>query len=168
MNDGTRLEQDLAYLQGLVDVYGGDETRWPLAQRARFASFVAEVPEARAMVAEARALDAMIGQASRSDTASAKAIAARAVRSVQAHSARTDAIAPERHANVVRWPRPSLRIEAWAAAAVMVAALAFGLFAGQSGWIDPALETLAVLEPQSPASDALFGDNAPYFDEDVI
>ncbi len=44
----------------LVEAYGGDPRRWPAAERARAAELLAGSPEARALLAEAGALDRLL------------------------------------------------------------------------------------------------------------
>ena len=51
---------ELAALQSLLDSHGGDPGRWPAAVRQRFAALIASDGAARTLVAEARALDAVL------------------------------------------------------------------------------------------------------------
>ena len=44
----------------LLDAYGADFRRWPAEARARAAAFAAQDPEAAALIAEARTLDAAL------------------------------------------------------------------------------------------------------------
>ena len=44
----------------LVDAYGGDPSRWPAAERGPAAGLLAGSPEARALLAEAGALDRLL------------------------------------------------------------------------------------------------------------
>ena len=51
-------------LGSLVDAYGGDPARWPLAERAAALSLLETSAAARAAADGARALDALLGEAS--------------------------------------------------------------------------------------------------------
>jgi hypothetical protein len=53
----------LAEFERLLDVYGGDRTRWPADARAAAAQLVARDVKAQDLLAEAEALDRLLGRA---------------------------------------------------------------------------------------------------------
>lgn len=63
MTSNDHDEAPLAELARLLDAWGGDPARWPPHVRQRMTMLAASGPEARALVAEARALDHLIEQA---------------------------------------------------------------------------------------------------------
>lgn len=53
---------ELLELERVLDVYGADESRWPVAAHMRLRPLLSANPQARAMAAEARALDQALDQ----------------------------------------------------------------------------------------------------------
>lgn len=75
----------------LIQTYGADTTRWPAADRDATLAAIAADPALQAMLAEARALDLMLGEWARRTPASA--------------GAHGDAVAARILRPVPRWPR---------------------------------------------------------------
>lgn len=139
-------------LQRLLDVYGADRSRWPARERLRYVPLLAESAEARRLMAEARALDALLDEAPAPDNADLEALAARImVAAGAAPEARGSTVTAFRpRGQVTRVPRSEGRF-GWAAAALLAASLILGVFAGTAGLVDEPMSALADLG--SPASD---------------
>ena len=63
MTNTSNNGMTLADFERLLDVYGGDRTRWPAEARAAAAQLVARDAKARRMLAEAEALDRVLERA---------------------------------------------------------------------------------------------------------
>jgi transposase-like protein len=63
MTSKTNSSMSLADFERLLDVYGGDRTRWPAEQRAAAAQLVARDGGARRLLAEAEGLDRVLERA---------------------------------------------------------------------------------------------------------
>jgi hypothetical protein len=63
MTNMSNTNMTLAEFAGLLDVYGGDRSRWPAEARAAAAHLVARDEEARRLLAEAVALDRVLERA---------------------------------------------------------------------------------------------------------
>lgn len=135
-------------LQGILDVYGADASRWPQAQRARLAPLMATDASARAAINEAAALDTLLDSAPRVGVDRERALAARIMAAADAVG--IDQAAPTR--NVLDFQRRRVLPAAtgWralanpAASALLAASLMLGIFAGFSGQFTPAVDALAV------------------------
>lgn len=73
----------------LADLYGGDVGRWPGEARARALTLLSHSAEARAILEEARAIDALLDRASEPEVSDE-----RAERVLASLSARMDSLAP--------------------------------------------------------------------------
>lgn len=60
MNSRSKIAMSLADFEHLLEVYGADRTRWPIATRASAAACLASSPAARKLHSEAKALDAVL------------------------------------------------------------------------------------------------------------
>lgn len=63
MTNMSNTNMTLAEFAGLLDVYGGDRSRWPAEARAAAAHLVARDEEARRLLAEAETLDRVLRRA---------------------------------------------------------------------------------------------------------
>lgn len=141
MNMATKTE--LERLDDVLAAYGGDRTRWPAPLRLELSQLLANSPEARAMLEEAQALDALLDMAPAVPGARMAALTDRIV----AQAARTPRVAtssvPVSPVPVAR-PKPA---SAWKRHATGLSALAAsliaGVFAGQNGTVAPAVADLA-------------------------
>jgi hypothetical protein len=128
MTSDKRLAE-LTELEGVLDTFGGDPARWPSGKRGRMMSFTATDSDARRLLREAEALDAVLTRAAGppvgNTTDLAERIAAAAFASAQAgsadagtgrvHGAAEDHGAADGKAGVViAWPRSASRIGAHA------------------------------------------------------
>jgi hypothetical protein len=123
MKSDTRLA-DLTELESVLDTFGGDPERWPASKRERMMGFAASDKEARRLLREAEALDAVLTRAAGPPVGNtarlAERIAAAAARSAQGGSADAGADRLHRGAEdhaaaggkagvVIAWPRPGSR-----------------------------------------------------------
>lgn len=142
---------DIAALRRLLDTYGGDASRWPQAEARRVAPLLARDGPARALLAEARALDKILARAPITQPERRQRLADRiaAAANVETDTATmrrgpnvldlTRASGPARRAPIVR------RAGQWQAAALLAASLLVGVFAGVSGIVGPAFDDVAAL-----------------------
>lgn len=79
MTNMNNTTMTLADLEALLDVYGGDRTRWPADARAAVAQLAARDAKAVRMLAEAEALDRVLERAPLPSLASEAALADRIV-----------------------------------------------------------------------------------------
>ena len=130
-------------LEALLEAYGADTSRWPQQAQARAGILLASGAQASRLMAEAKALDALLSHAPRLAPERQDALAARIV--AQALSGASQAAsreaAPQKSGIVIPWPgaarerspmpawKPSRR-PAWSAAALLAASLCFGVFVG--------------------------------------
>lgn len=161
----------------LLDVYGGDRTRWPAEARAAAAQLVARDANARRVLAEAEALDRVLERAPLPGLAVEAALAERIVAAAQ-RSPRIVKIATGQSSVVslpegrTRLPRHAGPWKLWfargdvRAAGVLAAALIVGVFIGVSNVPQSVVPALADL----PAADrgAYSLAQVEPFDEDVL
>jgi hypothetical protein len=83
MTNMSNTSMTLADLERLLDVYGGDRTRWPADSRAGAAQLAARDAKAGRLLAEAEALDRVLGRAPLPALASEGALADRIVAAAQ-------------------------------------------------------------------------------------
>lgn len=144
--------QELAGLKRLVDAYGADQARWPAADRNRFARLLAEEPEARTVLAQARALDRLLDAAAAEVAPRTTALADRIVAAALAETAGARSNETPR-GRVVPLPArgPHTRITTARAgrgtmmptAALLAACLVAGLYLGGVINLDPVLQNVA-------------------------
>jgi hypothetical protein len=164
----------LTELELLLDVYGGDRTRWPADARAAAAQLAARDANAGQLLAEAEALDRVLERAPSPALASEAALADRIVAAAQrsprmvriaaaepaSEPAGTVAASPARRGQV----RGLLRTEA-RAAGLLAAALVFGVVIGVSSLPQRIVPVLAGL---AHAVDQYNLAQVDPFDEDVL
>ncbi len=137
----------LPEFEHLLDVFGGDRTRWPLGVRASAAALLASDSVARQLLAEAVALDAVLAEGDcdgQADTARLNALASRIMTAAAAtpRMAMVNA-APVSVRNVELIANRSSRDSLWRAATMLAASLVLGVFVGQSQLGADALPKLA-------------------------
>jgi hypothetical protein len=146
----------LTEFERLLEVYGSDRTRWPVAARASAGQLVARVPSARRLLAETEALDRVLERAPMTSLAREAALAERIVAAARRSPrmvAKSAGAAPPSGsvvASEVRQPR-------WlgGAAGALAASLVVGVLIGLSSLsqsVLPALEQMtgvALSPPQS-------------------
>ncbi len=139
-------------LASLLDTYGADTTRWPRHAQARAGVLLASDARAGRLLAEAKALDALLGHApvppQERRVALADRIVAQAVGAVPQDKARR---APS-SGIVIPWPGASReraapvwqsrRRPAWSAAALLAASLVVGVFVGTQDLAPSAVNSL--------------------------
>ncbi len=121
-------ERELAEFRELLDRYGSRPEHWPADGRAEMLRLCAEDPQARALLAEAEALDALLRE-----TAVPPAAPDLAARLLQrAAGATENAGAPVTPPPAANDNRPVMR---WLAAGWLAASLLIGIWLGLSGRI---------------------------------
>ena len=150
----------LTEFERLLEIYGSDRTRWPVAARASAGQLVTRLPAARRLLAEAEALDRVLERAPMTSLAREAALAERIVAAARrsprmvATSAATRPPAGEGELpNQPRWwltPRTAFG----GAAGALAASLVLGVLIGLSGLpqsVLPALEQMTgiALSPSS-------------------
>ena len=152
----------IAEFERLLDVYGADRTRWPLAARANAAMRLAVDGKARALFAEAEALDAVLLRAPEPEITEVTALANRIVAAAAgAPQMVTSTGAVAATAAVSRASLPARDRTPMRAAALLAASLMIGVFVGQSQWganAVPALEQLTGITLQGSAEHIALAD----------
>ena len=118
----------------LLDIYGAERTRWPLAARASAAMRLASDGNARRLLAEADALDSVLDAAPEAASADVAAVASRIMAAVH-ESVQPAAISARLAPSVVRTgmePRAVRNTNLWRAASLLAASLIVGIFVGGS------------------------------------
>lgn len=165
----------------LLDAYGADKKRWPEDARTEAEALIARDPAARRLLAEAQALDNVLG-AGGAEPALDHQLAARIVAAALANEHSNSRAAPGPgldSANVVplrrstgRPAQPITRRSNWQAAGLMAASLLAGLYLGGSGGMMPVIERIAEVTGLSLEADpviALIGQEAgSQADEDFL
>lgn len=177
MTNTSNTSMTLADFERLLDVYGGDRTRWPAEARAAAAQLVARDAKARRTLAEAESLDRVLERAPLPSLAVEAALAERIVAAAQrsprivktARGQSPVVSLPEGQA--VPLPRAAsrklglLRGEV-RAAAVLAASLMVGIFIGISNVPQSVVPALADLAGTDRGAYSL-AQVEPY-DEDVL
>lgn len=177
MTNTSNTSMTLADFERLLDVYGGDRTRWPAEARAAAAQLVARDAKARRTLAEAESLDRVLERAPLPSLAVEAALAERIVaaaqrspRIVKTASGKSPVVSlPDDRA--VPPPRIAsrklglLRGEV-RAAAVLAASLMVGIFIGISNVPQSVVPALADLAGTDRGAYSL-AQVEPY-DEDVL
>jgi hypothetical protein len=174
MTSMSNTGMTLAELERLLDVYGGDRTRWPADARAAAAQLAARDANAGQLLAEAEALDRVMERAPSPALASEAALADRIVAAAQ-RSPRMVRIAAAERASGPGDAAPAspsrrgqvrglLRAEA-RAAGLLAAALLFGVVVGVSNLPQRIVPVLAGL---ANAVDQYNLAQVDPFDEDVL
>lgn len=131
-------------LQGLLETYGADRARWPQAARTRTEAVLGSDRQAARMLAEAKALDALLAHAPLPAPGRRAALADRIVaeaRSITPEIAGSD-VAGRPSGIVIPWPGTARRTPhasaaaaivhaaPWRAVGLLAASLALGVFIG--------------------------------------
>ncbi len=162
MPNRTSQTMMLPDFEHLLDVFGADRTRWPLSARAGAAALVAVNADARRMLAEAAALDAVLAQGSEQQHLAGDAPTAALAARIVAAAASTPRIvastpaaimapapAPKRSQGAVRASShraaAQFGTDTWRGAALLAASLMIGVFVGQSQFGAQTLPQLAAL-----------------------
>ena len=177
MTNMSNTGMTLADFERLLDVYGGDRTRWPAEARAAAAQLVARDAKARRMLAEAEVLDRVLERAPLPSLAVEAALAERIVTAAQ-RSPRIVKIATGQ-SSVVSLPAgralPPSRPASWKlgllrgevrAATLLAASLMVGIFIGISNVPQSVVPALADLAGTDRGAYSL-AQVEPY-DEDVL
>lgn len=177
MTNTSNTSMTLADFERLLDVYGGDRTRWPAEARAAAAQLVARDAKARRTLAEAESLDRILERAPLPSLAVEAALAERIVAAAQ-RSPRIVKSATGQ-STVVSLPEgralPPQRSPSWKlgllrgevrAAALLAASLMVGIFIGISNVPQNVVPALADLAGTDQGAYSL-AQVEPY-DEDVL
>lgn len=141
-------------LEALLDAYGADTSRWPKQAQARAAVLLVSGAQASRLMAEAKALDALLGRAPllapERQSALADRIVAQALQGTLPVTAQETA--PRKSGIVIPWPgaareRPApawkaSRRPVWSAAALLAASLCIGIFVGMQDLAPGAVNNL--------------------------
>jgi hypothetical protein len=173
MTDMSNSGMTISEFERLLDVYGGDRTRWPAEARAAAGQLVARDASARRIMAEAEALDRVLERAPLPSLAIEAALAERILAAAQ-RSPRIVKMQAEKPVSTPQAEREAVnRVGVWrqglafpqvARAAVLAASLVGGVFLGISNLPEQVLPGLAGL----PDRDALSLAQVEPFDEEVL
>ena len=140
----------LTEFERLLEIYGSDRTRWPVAARASAGQLVARLPAARRLLAEAEALDRVLERAPMTSLAREAALAERIIAAARRSPrmvAKSAATRPSTDAEELpgqpRWLTP--RTTFGGAAGALAASLVLGVLIGLSSLsqsVLPALEQM--------------------------
>ena len=136
---------DLTEFEALLATYGANTARWPIERRAVAGALLAADPQARALLAEARALDDLLDLAPPPGADRQAKVAARIV--AQALSERpastepkpiVDNVVPLRRLTATKSATPAMhppvpRRQGWQVGGVLAASLVLGLLIGSFG-----------------------------------
>ena len=147
MTSRSAQTMSLRDFERLLEVYGGDRTRWPLAARASAAMRLAGDATARRRLAEAEALDAVLLHAPEPDAADVAALASRIVAAAASAPRTAPVVVPSPTRFELR-PRRRYVVDPFLVrtGAVLAASLMIGIFVGQTqlgARALPAIETMA-------------------------
>jgi hypothetical protein len=153
MSPKTSTSMSVSEFGRFIDVNGADRTRWPLSARASAASLLAVNAEARRILAEADALDAVLSRAVDVGGFNLSELSARIVANrgdqVVAQPDKTGLTGVP-----VRRVQHS-RAEFWPGAALLAASLMIGIMLGQSQLIARALPAFEIIGEITGSSDRL-------------
>jgi hypothetical protein len=151
MNGQHDREDELAALSRVLDAFGSDQSRWPAGAADRFRPLLTQVPAARALLAEARALERVLDRAPLSSRERTQTLTERIVGAAVAErpeAART----PDRGGRVIALPVRIRQIgrtaaaadrTVWQTAALLAACLVAGVYLGASPAVTPVLRDFA-------------------------
>ncbi len=164
-------------LEALLEAYGADTSRWPKPAQARAGILLASDVQANRLMAEAKALDALLSHAplpaQKRQSALAERIVAQALNGTS-HDAGKVAATPRKSGIVIPWPgaarersapawKPSRR-PAWSAAALLAASLSLGVFVGMQDLAPSAINNLM----EAVAMDSDFDQTAAAISSDGL
>jgi hypothetical protein len=156
MTSMSNTNMTLIEFERLLDVYGGDRTRWPMEARAAAAHLVARDVDAQRLLAEAEALDRVLERAPLPALAKEAALADRIVAAAQ-RSPRIVKLGGARPAEpaapaAARARRLPLRFSSAnvGAAALLVASLMIGVVIGRTDLLQQLLPGFAGMADSAP------------------
>lgn len=150
----------LTRLREVLETYGADRSRWPAAERLSLAPFIAASDAARRLIAEFEALDRVIAQATPRDEVAALSLTERILAAAERERAQANIEIAK--TSTLQHRGPARRRLQYALIAACVAfVFTAGLFAGLSGWLDPAFQEVADVGMSQDIDD-------PLFDEELI
>ncbi len=148
----------------VVSAYGGDQERWPAADRKRLEAFLAEDPEARHLVEQARAFDTLLDAADTAAPDTTRVLTDRLMARIAEDAGATATPAPTTGhmtgpttGQVVAFPGGRRRdrtprdqneprsMPPWMAVAAMAASLVLGIALGANGYLEQATEGVTEL-----------------------
>ncbi|HXF53373.1 MAG TPA: hypothetical protein VNK52_04545 [Hyphomicrobiaceae bacterium] len=168
---------ELEALGRVLDAFGSDQSRWPAGAADRFRSLLVEVPAARALVAEARALERVLDRAPRPSREAMDAMADRIVAAAAGSSGQRERSAPVGGARVIALPAVLKQVRrgvaadrtVWQTAALLAACLVAGVYLGASPAVAPVVqdfaESLGVAGDLDSTAYALFDES---LEEDTL
>ena len=172
MNARDERKALIEALSRTLDAYGSDAARWPKGAADRFRTLIAEDPEARALLAEAHALERVLDRAPLPDSDRVHALADRIVAAAMAKQPATGRHAagggrvialPARIRDIRRAAAAADRT-VWQTAALLAACLVAGIYIGSSPLVTPVLQDVAQSIGVSDESD---GVGYAFFDESL-
>lgn len=186
-NDMREYDAERQALIDMLDTFGGDRSRWPAAERKRFANLIRDDAQAARLVREARALDALLDHAPAVSAALEDALKASLIEKVSAEGRTASYFGDEGRRGAVidlgrrresggpvsRWPLVSRpRMGSMSAAALMAASLMLGILAGANGWVrgpaDTGVATAELSNNGMSVQSLLGGDIDSSDDEDIL
>jgi hypothetical protein len=152
----------LARLSVVLDTYGARQERWPQAERAKLAAFIATDPAAAKLLAEARALDNVLSFAPRHGRAEAlegRILVAAASQPQTGQGAGAVIAFPRRPGSApLRGQFAGNRARMmWPEMTLLAGSLFLGLLIGLSGQAVPALQDMVVIAGEESALGSLAG-----------
>ncbi len=176
MSTHERQSKEVDALERLLEIYGADRTRWPARERLRFASLIANEPEAQRIVEEADALDRLLDVAPIVKEEQEQALSLRimaAARVTESTSLSAGKAVPFAVSNIVKLPawmrRPqsagAFGASEWPAVGLLAASLVLGVMLGSAGTLDSTMQEVADVAGLS-SSDAVETQLA--LDEDMV
>jgi hypothetical protein len=177
-----RSKSGLDELQSLLETYGADMRRWPQTARARTEAVLDADRQAARMLAEAKALDAVLARA---PLPAPERHAALAERIVAEARSRTPEVAGAGRSSgiVIPWPRAARRAARepvaaiahtapWRAAGLLAASLALGVFIGAfdltPASVDQLMESVEYNSDLDQMAAAMASDSLSALDEDLL
>jgi hypothetical protein len=164
---GNDTEKRLQHLTDVLDVYGSAPRRWPDAERDEWLAFIAENKAAAKIVAEARALDRLLGLAPDGNGGGGleARILAAATQLPQQGMDGAVVTLHRRPAGDRALMRPvAAARRMWPELTLLAASLFIGLVIGLSGQVLPALQDVAFIADSDglgPISGLLFDAGGP-------
>jgi hypothetical protein len=181
MTDAVDNEMTLSELERLLEVYGSDRSRWPVAARASARQLVARVAAAGRLVAEAECLDRVLERAPMPTLAREAALAERIVSAARrsprmvpvavggaAHQAASQGTPPGAAAVPASngWVTP--RTAFGGAAGALAASLMLGVLIGVSSLSQSVLPALAQMTGLAPDVTSSAAAQVDLLDEELL
>jgi hypothetical protein len=164
MNRNESKGMSLAELEGLLEAFGGDSSRWPAARRSAALAAIGADPQARRLHLEAQALDRVLESAGSPDASRMADLVERVVNAAKADglggrepASRHGKDARPQLGNVIPLPQPAPKaaqasasvrprspdaVPRWQMAAALIGALMLGVAAGTTDFASTATQGL--------------------------